>query len=166
MADATGDLTRRLRHLVRRFFEVLAARRPTPAEQLEAAALLRPAEAALFWDQPVADQRHGLESARTVAARLPDRPDLIRAALLHDVGKRHARLGVVGRSVASALELAHLPAPGRFHRYLAHGPLGAAELERAGAEEIVVAFAAAHHDRRPPQIDPVDWQILADADAV
>lgn len=164
MGDATRDLSRRVRHLVRRFLEVLRAESLTPDEQTEVAALLRPEERPLFWRQPVADQRHGLESARSVALRLPGRTDAARAALLHDVGKRHARLGVIGRSLASLLELLHLPAPGRLGSYLDHGRLGAEELRAAGAEELVVAFTRAHHGRRPSSIDPVVWEALVEAD--
>lgn len=154
-----------LSHLVRRFFGTLTARPLTPAEQQRAAGWLRDAEAGLFWRMPPADQRHALTSAETVAASRPDRVDLIRAALLHDVGKRHARLGVIGRVTASLLDLTRLPAPGRLRTYLAHGPLGAAELAEAGAEEVVVAFAADHHRERPPMIDPSDWDLLIRADA-
>jgi putative nucleotidyltransferase with HDIG domain len=157
-------MTARLGHLVRRFFAVLRARPLSPAEQAEAAALLRRAEGGPFWAQPVADQRHALEAARIVAGLAPGRRDLARAALLHDIGKRHARLGIVGRSLASGLELVGLPAPGRLGRYLAHGPEGAAELEALGAEPIVVAFARHHHGEPPAGIDRSDWAALAASD--
>jgi putative nucleotidyltransferase with HDIG domain len=157
-------MTARLAHLVRRFFGVLGAAPLSPAEQAEAAALLRPAETGPFWGQPVADQRHALEAARIVAGLAPGRRDLARAALLHDVGKRHSRLGILGRSLASGLELVHLPSPGRLGRYLDHGPEGAAELEALGAEPIVVAFAGHHHGEPPPGVDPSDWAVLAASD--
>jgi putative nucleotidyltransferase with HDIG domain len=156
---------RRVLHLARRFFGTLSARSLTPAEQARVAGIVRPEEAALFWSMGAADQRHCLTSADAVASALPHRRDLVRAALLHDVGKRHSRLGVAGRVIASLLDLLRIPAPGRLGSYLAHGPLGAAELAEAGAEPIVVAFAADHHRSRPPEVDPADWEVLLRSDA-
>ena len=154
----------RLRHLVARFFEVLAARPLTPAEQQEAGRMLCPRDAPVFWGQAGADQRHALSAARRVAAGFPERPELIRAALLHDVGKRHTRLGIAGRVIASLVEMVGLPGPGRLGRYLAHGAIGAADLEAAGCEPIVVAFARRHHGERPVEITVDDWAILTEAD--
>ncbi len=156
---------RQLRHLVARFFSVVRARPLGPREQAEAAALLRPPERRLFWDQPTADQRHGLEAARRALRDAPGRRDLGRAALLHDVGKRHARLGPVGRSLASAVALAGLPQRGRVAAYLDHGAVGAGELAAAGAERIVVQFARWHHAARPPEFAAGEWALLQRADA-
>jgi putative nucleotidyltransferase with HDIG domain len=154
----------RIRHLLRRFFEVLTARPLSPREQTEAASLLQDPERDIFWRQPAADQRHGLEAARRVLSVAPGRRDLARAALLHDVGKRHAGLGVIGRSLASGLELLHLPAPGRLDAYLRHGPIGAEELRSAGAEDLVVAFTEHHHGERPADIPEDHWALLLEAD--
>ncbi|HJU50696.1 MAG TPA: hypothetical protein VJ815_00045, partial [Acidimicrobiia bacterium] len=81
-----------------------------------------------------------------MAARLPDRRELIRAALLHDLGKRHSGLGVFGRSVVTGLAKVGLRRlvdrkGGRAHLYLRHGNLAADELADLGAEPLVVAFA-------------------------
>ena len=153
-----------LLHLARRFLGGLRPRRLAPAEQAEAAALLRPGEARLFWGQPPGDQRHALAGARAVLARAPGRPDLARAALLHDVGKAAARLGVPGRVLATSLSLLRLPAPGRLADYLAHPARGADALQAAGADPLVVAYARHHHCRRPPDIPTGDWELLARAD--
>lgn len=151
-------------HLVRRFFGVLGAARLTPAEQAEVSRLLRPPERSLFWGQSPPDQRHGLECARLVLARCPDRFDLARAALLHDVGKRRAGLGVAGRTLAATLAAARLPVKGRLAAYLAHGAAGAVDLEAAGAEALVVGFARHHHASRPDDIPAADWDELCRAD--
>lgn len=152
------------RHLTARFLESVAARSPGPREQSEAAALLREGEEPLFWGQPGPDQRHGLEAARAVLRRAPGRRDLARAALLHDVGKQAARLGIPGRVLASALGQIGIRPPGRMGVYLRHGEEGARMLERAGAEDPVVGFARHHHGRRPPEWDPRDWELLQWAD--
>jgi hypothetical protein len=153
-----------LPHLVRRFFAVLRSAPLGPMEQAAVAHLLRPAEWDLFWAQPRADRRHALECAQAVAAHRPGRVDLARAALLHDIGKRHAGLGALARSLATALGLLRLPRPARHAAYLGHGPAGAAELEAAGAESMVVAFARHHHTGRPEEIDAADWAELCRAD--
>ena len=124
------------------------------------------AERRMFWDQPGADQRHGLGAARYVAGLHPARRDLIRAALLHDTGKRHARLGILGRVWASLLRVAGRSGRGRIAAYLGHGPAAAAELEARGAEALVVAYARWHHLERPDAISAEDWAVLEQADRV
>ncbi len=111
-----------------------------------------------------ADQRHAYRAARFAEQRSPQRPDLVRAALLHDVGKRHARLGILGRVLASLLRQLRLEGYGRVAVYLDHPAIGAAELEETGAEPLVVEFALHHHGKRPRTIHPDDWAVLFAAD--
>jgi hypothetical protein len=155
---------RHFAHLIRRFWQVVGTRHLTPADQIEVAGLLPSRQAALFWAQPAADQRHGLHTARAVAHTAPDRADLAAAALLHDVGKRESGLGPYGRALASALALARIPVRGRLAAYLNHGPLGAADLKAAGADAIVVAYARDHHRRPASDVSPADWELLVAAD--
>jgi len=84
--------------------------------------------------------------------------------MLHDVGKRHARLGVFGRVLASVLIALHLPLRGRFASYRDHGEIGARELEAEGVELMVVEFARHHHRARPTTIDADTWELLQRAD--
>lgn len=153
-----------LRHLVARFIEVLRGRGLGPREQAEAAALLTTNERPLFWAQAATDQRHGLECARRVLRARPGRIGLARAALLHDVGKRHAALGVLGRSLATGLAMFRVPVGARMRRYLDHGELGADDLAAAGAEALVVDFARHHHGARPAAISEDEWVLLQAAD--
>lgn len=155
---------RDLPHLVRRFVGSLSARRPGPHDQAFAASVLAPSAASRFFAQAPMDQGHALRCARAVEAVAPGRTDLLRAALLHDVGKAASGLGVVGRSVASLAAITHLPRSGRMQRYLDHGRIGAAWLAADGEPEIVVAFAAGHHGAPPAGVDPADWALLQDAD--
>ncbi len=152
-------------HLAARLLDVTLARPLGPGEQAEVAALLRTgAERSMYWDQPRADQRHGLAAARLVRASRPRRTDLVRAALLHDVGKHRAGLGPAGRSMATILGLLGIAGPARFADYLDHGRIAARELDRAGAEPLVVAFALHHHRERPEEISREDWDLLQSAD--
>jgi len=152
-------------HLIGRFFAVLFAGPMTDEECREVESWLDHAgEAEIYWEQPVADQRHGLEAARTTAAARPDRRDLIRAALLHDVGKRRSNLGVTGRSLASLFAKLRLPVRGSWRQYLDHGRLGAEELAGLGSEQLIVEFTRHHHERRPATIALADWEVLKSAD--
>ena len=119
---------------------------------------------AAYLQQSAADQRHGLEAARHVRKN-NDRPDLVVAALVHDLGKRHARLGVAGRVLASVLARLHLPAPGRLGVYLDHPALGAEELRDLGLTGLVVDYTAHHHGICPESIDHDDWTLLTAADS-
>jgi len=153
-------------HLIRRFVWTLRARPLNPGEQAVAAAVVRPGEREAFWSQGPADQRHAVETALRVMAAAPGRPDLARAALLHDVAKRHARLGPIGRSLATVAGVLRLPAGRRWSTYLDHGPVAADELAAAGAEPLVVAYARHHHRGRPDGVAEDDWRILTAADDV
>lgn len=155
-----GDLP----HLVRRFVASMRPAPVTPQEQLEVAALLEGRVAEVFWAQPRADIRHALGSLRRLRDAGRGRPELERAVLLHDIGKRHSRLGLIGRSIASGLAVTRLPRPARLQRYLDHGSLGAEELRSLGVEPLVVAFAAHHHGSRPDKIERLDWEALVAAD--
>lgn len=151
-------------HLTARFFDVVLARPLDESERAQVASWLSPNEHALFAAQDEADQRHGYECARDVAALLPDRSDLARAAALHDVGKRHAGLGAIWRVFASVAMRLGLPLSGRFSAYARHGALAADELEELGAPRLVVDFARHHHHRRPDTFPHADWAVLEDAD--
>ena len=134
------------------------------AEQDEVAGWLRPEEAPLYWAQHVADQRHGLTTARKVAAHAPGDRELIRAGLLHDIGKSGRPPSAWGRTFATLGDLAGLPLPARWRRYRDHGPIGGAALDELGAGDLVVAFASLHPHGPPEGIDPERWRILLEAD--
>lgn len=164
MSDHPPTLAHGL-HLVRRAVGSLRAAALSPREASEVAGLLDEPLAALFWEQPIADQRHGIDAAHYVLrARHGDRMAAA-AALLHDVGKRRARLGFAGRVAATLLALVRLPAPGRLGIYLDHAAIGAADLEAAGADSLAVAYARHQDDPHPPQAVPLAvWAVLKEAD--
>lgn len=130
------------------------------------AGLLRPSESDLFWTQQRTDIRHAHDCARYVADKRPSRPDLIRAALLHDLGKRSARLSPIGRSIATMLAFIGIRGSERHRSYNRHSEEGAEILAGAGAEDIVVTYTRYHHSRRPENFDPDDWDLLMTADRV
>jgi hypothetical protein len=123
---------------------------------------LTPQERDLFWDQAAADQRHAYEVARRVRATLGDDGVATRAALLHDVGKRHVRMGAVSRTLATVAAAARVPLPASWRRYRDHEALGAADLEAIGADPLVVAFAA--RVRPDDEAAAARWDALVAAD--
>ncbi|HSJ85054.1 MAG TPA: HDIG domain-containing protein [Acidimicrobiia bacterium] len=153
-----------LSHLARRFFDVLLAR---PLDQAETSAVenwLDESEATLFFSQPEADQRHGYHAALVVLAAGNADGTVLKAALLHDVGKRHARLGVMARSLVSVLIRLRLPLSARGRQYRDHGETAARELGELGCDDLIVDFARHHHEGRPPGIPEPVWDLLQRAD--
>lgn len=118
----------------------------------------------MFWSQQVADQRHALETARRLAAARPDDKELIRAGLLHDIGKTEVRISALGRTLATLGDLAGLPLPDRYRKYRDHGEIGSRALAELGAEPLVVAFAALHPEGPPAGVADDRWQLLLSAD--
>jgi hypothetical protein len=153
-----------LPHLARRFIGSIGSRRPDPADQVTVAGVLSPREAEVFWSQPVADLAHAMRGVAYLERAAAVRSDLTRAFLLHDIGKRHARLGTLGRSLATALDWVGLARTSRQRAYLGHGEAGARELEAMGCEALVVAFARYHHALPPTAINSSDWTLLVEAD--
>lgn len=151
-------------HLFRRFFDVALARSLTASERAAVIGWLPAGAAEPFFAQADADQRHGYHAALTLVANGVREPDVLMAALLHDIGKRHARLGLIGRSTASVLILLRLPLTERMRTYRDHGMVAARELAELGVPSLVVDFAMHHHGRRPPTIDPGIWDALVAAD--
>jgi hypothetical protein len=152
-------------HLVARFFGSLAPIGPRASDTDWVRAVLSPAEFELWSEMSRPDRRHSAAVARRVNSALGDavQPDVIAAALLHDIGKLDARLGTFGRVVATVCglvsrDMAEQWASTRgFTRrvglYLCHDRLGSERLAYIGSAPIVVAWARDHHQ------SPSSWTI-------
>lgn len=140
----------------------LDQRGPLAADETWALTLLLPGEARLWRQMTGPDRRHAVGVARRVECSLGGRSsrEVMAAALLHDVGKVAAGVGVAGRVVATAAAMVGGPGtarrlegmPGRvalLGRYLDHPSIGAELLAKAGSEALTVAWVAEHH--LPPQ---------------
>ena len=161
---AGSGLLARTAHLVRRFWGFVTARPLSPAEQMEVARLLDGSTLRLFYLQQAADQRHAFTVAERVRPGIKDRSAVLKAALLHDVGKTEVRLGAIGRSAATVLDAMGVRLPARFARYRRHGAIGAELLEKAGCDPLTVAFARGHPGPVSDGVDPETWEALAEAD--
>jgi hypothetical protein len=166
------------RHYARRFLGSLSRRPPTAADEAWARARMGPELWALVAPLSNQDRRHLIANARAVAAATgPDpNPTWVQAALLHDVGKRAAGLGTVGRSVATVTAVllgrtrvggwADRPGwPGRFGRYERHGEIGADLIRAAGGSETAAWWSEVHHHRDRYEPAPVPPVVLAALEA-
>ena len=152
-----------LGHLTRRFFDVLLAAPLDAAERAAIEGWLDSGQAWAFFSQSDPDQRHGLHAALVTISGGAEL-EVIRAALLHDVGKRHARLGILARSFASMAIRLGLPLTPRWRLYRDHGEIAANELAGLGCQGLIVDFARHHHDERPSGIPTSTWDLLQLAD--
>jgi putative nucleotidyltransferase with HDIG domain len=152
-----------LSHLALRFFDVLVSKPLTTTEVADIRGLLAPQESEIFFSQSDTDQRHGYHAAMTVRAA-GEHASVARAAILHDIGKRHADLGVMGRTLATVLIRLRLPLGPKARLYRDHGEIAARELEELGCESLVIDFARHHHHERPLTIPVGVWDLLLRAD--
>lgn len=142
-----------------RFVGSLRPGGPSPEEETWAESHLLDEERALWRRMSGADRRHAAGVAHRVQQRLgadASRP-VVAAALLHDVGKVVAGLGVIGRVAATLAALVvgrpraarwgdRSPGlPGRIGLYLRHPELGGDLLALAGSDPLIVAWAREHH---------------------
>ncbi len=148
---------RRVRHRVAQFFRTLSA----PLLHLDetyAAAHLSPKLMALFRQMPRAEQQHGIAMCRALEDQGHHDPDLLTAALLHDVGKARVPLWIFER-VLIVLGEHYLPQqaahwsqgkPHGWHRGFVirrmHPQWGADLVEQAGAPARVVTLIRRHHE--------------------
>ena len=147
---------KRVRYRVAQFVRTLAA----PLRPLDAAyagAHLAPSLLELFRALPPAEQVHALALCRTLEARGQTDPDLLAAALLHDVGKLRVRprlwervIAVLGEHYLPArAEMWAMGAPRGLRRAFVirqqHAAWGAELAADAGASPRTVELIRRHH---------------------
>jgi hypothetical protein len=175
----------RAAHLVRRFLGALWPGAPRAADVAWVQGVLTGDEYALWAQLPNHDRRHAIRVARHVERTLAGTteagdPRWLAAALLHDVGKLDAGLGVLGRvgaTLAGAAAGHEMAGPWSARRgitrrvglYLRHDELGATRIRVVGGREEAARWAGAHHHDEewaatgfPPVV--VDALVAADDD--
>lgn len=105
---------------VRQYFIYLTAR-VTAEDRLYVVRIAGPALAGLFFRLSPGEQVHSLAVTRWLEARGQNRPELLQAALLHDVGKIRAPVTLPERAVAV---LAHWQLPRCYERWARGEPRG------------------------------------------
>lgn len=174
--------------MLKRLNQVYSALRATisEADRLFVLDHLEDAEASLFWAMNRPDQRHALNVAYTVLDLLKeqscpkiDQSLLLKAALLHDVGRARGDMSTFDKSFAVAL---HTICPacaqkwakrGRGNRlqnlrhalyiYYHHAEISAKRLRQLGSDEKLIQWVAAHH-RSKQKNDPPELVLLRQAD--
>jgi hypothetical protein len=137
-------------HRVAQFLGHLRAE-VAPDEAALARSILPDAAWRLFTTMPVADQRHALDVVHRLVEASHDEPELLAAALLHDVAKGHGmrlwhRVAGVLIEAASPRLLTRLGSPEPrswrypFHLYLHHAALSADAAAGAGCSPRTVAL--------------------------
>lgn len=162
---------------MRQFIRGLTAQ-VSQEEQRETAQRLSPEALALFERMPVDAQRHSLNVMYTLQAGGYDDPNLLTAALLHDVGKIAADdAGIrINLWLRGPLVLAEALAPGwlerqadddpnhgwryALHVHLAHPQIGAAWAREAGCNERVCWLISHHQDKVSPGQDERGRQLV------
>lgn len=133
---------------------------------------LEVAEYALYLRMDPRDRQHACEVARRLSAACPSvSPELLAAALLHDVGKSCLPFRLDQRILAHLLPTGDTPPEPRL-RGLAgalqvkrhHHAYGAAMVRSAGGRERVAALVAGHHGATFGASDHADAMLLRAVD--
>lgn len=147
--------------------------RPQQVDWQRVRCVLADAPLALYVDMPLGDQIHALRVLECLGQAGTVSPELEQAALLHDVGKTHAGLNLLYRTVIVLLRavqprwLAALSAKDSsrwrrpFYYQARHAELGAEMCRRAGCSEHVVALVRCHEGGADVPLDPVAAAELA-----
>jgi hypothetical protein len=147
---------------VRRFFGAFSPVGPKRADVEWVAEVLTESELVVWRRLPRHDRRHSVRVARDVEAALAGTeyvgdPRWIEAALLHDVGKLDAGLGVLGRvgatlaGAAAGPDLADAWSAKRgitrkVGLYLRHPEIGADRIRMCGGSREAARWAECHQD--------------------
>lgn len=129
---------------------------------------LEPVEYRLYLTMDPRDRAHACQIARRLLARRPDAPEeLVRAALLHDVGKADRPYNPLYRILAHLYAPADLPPEPRYRGLRGawqvrrhHDRYGAAMIRKVGGGREVASLVERHHQ---PAGDP-DAELLKSLD--
>lgn len=125
-----------------------------PPDDAFARRALPDAEYRIYLRMDSRDRHHACEVAKALLARHPDVPgELVRAALLHDVGKSERRYRVLERVLVHLLPERQVPAEprraglaGALQVKRHHHTYGAQMIRSAGGSEAVARLVEAHHE--------------------
>lgn len=169
----------RVRYRLRQFWQEVWAKPLSPSQSAEVQSLLSAAEYHLFCRFSPGDQQHSYRVMHQLQQNEHTQPDLLQAALLHDIGKTRTRLRVWDRSLVvlgcrfapkKATEWGNSADLHALHKGFvvkAHHPAwGAAMAAAAGSSTRTVALIRRHQDKLDQIITEEDHllQLLQTAD--
>ena len=146
---------------------------PDQKELEKVGEVLTPAQTQLFMKLQPSEQAHALRVFDRLTEQGVTHPDLLAAALLHDVGKARYPLKPWERAAA---ELAKKFFPGRVGKWgqgeprglkagvvvaEQHAQWGAEMAETAGASDLAVRLIACHQDQAPTQLSEPEMVLLS-----
>jgi hypothetical protein len=153
------------------WWNITAEPLPEPLRQ-EFAVTLSPAERELFYHFQESDQWHAYRVYNTLKETGQSQPDLLAAALLHDVGKTKVDLSVWDRIL---IVLTELLKPGKVKSWgqgdlqswkrpfvvrLRHAQWGAEMAQSAGSSPLTIDLIRRHQDPVPEDSQSVEDDIL------
>lgn len=128
----------------------------------EIESVLNPAERSLFARFSLSDQNHGWRVLTLLRSQQADDPALLKAGLLHDIGKTRTRITVIDRSLAVAGKvllpgqtgkwgMIELEKAKRFERPFVvrrqHAAWGADMVAEIGGDALTVELIRRHQDK-------------------
>jgi hypothetical protein len=155
-------------HRAGQFWRYLSTLALPPADEADVDRVLSPALAALFRQMIPGEQAHSLRVMRWLIAHQHTQPELLQAALLHDVGKVCAPLNIFERVVTV---FGHKLFPKQSSRWAQrqpqgwskafvvarhHADWGADMVARAGAAPLTVNLIRRHQTRVTRLLTPED----------
>lgn len=162
----------RIGYRVGQFWQMLTAE-PLPAGvHRQVAAALPPAQLDLFDRFSANDQWHSYRVYQMLRETGREHPDLLTAALLHDVGKTRVSIGILERSLVVAMSLIW---PERVRAWgsgaatgwkrpfavkVQHPAWGAEMAAAAGANPLAVSLIRRHQDPLPPPPHGLEDRLL------
>ncbi|MDG1489219.1 MAG: HD domain-containing protein [Actinomycetota bacterium] len=163
-------------HLPLRFLETVRKPKLHEIDDSWAHSKLSPSEIELWVNMGSVDRRHCISVAKNVEKILPNDQVVIRAALLHDIGKSKASSSALFRVFATVISFfitkklaqdwMNSRALGReVGQYLCYPSVGAELLKLAGSDPFVCAWANEHHfGQQNWTVDRYLGRILEEAD--
>ena len=161
----------RIRYRIRQFWQAATAS-PTDEDQAQVKRILPPALLELFNQLNPSEQVHSIQVFRQLFTRGENHPDLLAAALLHDVGKSRHRLHlwervviVLGKALfAKGVQRWSAGPPTGWRRPFViaakHPSWGADMAAQAGAAPLTVALIARHQELFHAQPANLEEQLL------
>jgi len=129
-------------------------------------------EKELFYKLPAHERKHAVDTANTIIGFniSGDKTILIKAALLHDIGKAGSKIGLIKKSILVLMDR-FLPELSRsfsrkinmFYVYYNHPEIGAEYLENINTDKNIVLLVRYHHSKEDVDIDGIGLLKTADS---